>query len=434
MLRGMTHHEPGGRSPQTVRHIRPVPSAVEPAARGISQVTTLVPYLLGYHPDHSLVLLTLQPDASSGPTVLRGRVGFTARIDLPELEDLGELREAIGPALQRAMTSPGGAAGAGGRRPFAHAIAYDVPEEGDGVPSSTYLARLTEVLQELCDLADVELHDLVLVRPVDADRTGGDPAGDDPTGGDLDGPGAGSGMPVLEHRPVLRAGEQLDEAWEPLPAAADVPGAAELILRGRSPLRSRDELVARVRRRDETAIAATSLALDFLEFKPERLDEDLALSRLGSWVVDGDVVPSPRDRAWIAALLHDTTVRDAVLARWLPELFDLDEVLPPDEAASLLQHLPPWPEEETLAPVGRLLTLVAQVPPDLSAPLLTLAGLVAWAHGEGTVAQEACRYAREVDPAYRMARLLDQALTTGMRPPAGRHPGGAEVEGRRGVA
>lgn len=426
----MTQNEPGGRSPRPVHPVRPVPSAVEPAARGISQVTALVPHLLGYHPDHSLVLLVVRPDASSGHGVVRGRVGFSARIDLPDPEQVDQLTAVLtGPVWH----GVGGDEGRG--RSIVQAIVYDVPEDELGAPSQMYLDRLTDVLRDICDQLGVMLHDLVLVRPVDRHR----PAdGHRPDHGqrhtDQRGTPQSDGPRVLEHRALLRAGEELDEPWAPLPSAADVPGTAELALRGRSPLGSRDELVARVRQRDESASAAASLALDVLALSPGRLDEDLALSRLGSWVVHGEPPPTPRERAWIAVLLHDKTYRDAVLAQWVPELFDLDEILPPVEADSVRRHVPALPEGECLAPVGRLLTLAGQVPRDLTAPLLTLAGFVAWAHGEGTVALEADLHALEVDPGYRMAQLLDRALASGMRPPAVAGPDGAGLQGRRGVA
>src|SRR5699024_10334593 len=139
-------------------------------------------------------------------------------------------------------------------------------------------------------------------------------------------------------------------------------------------------------------------------------------------------------RAWIAVLLHDKTMRDAVLARWIPEMFDLADVLPPGEAASLVRHVPPWPVAGHTDPVGRILTLAGQVPLELAAPLLTIAGFCSWAQGEGTVAVEACAHALEVDPDYRMAQLLERGLATGLRPPALGGAGASRGADRRGVA
>ena len=398
MLRGMTNHEPGGRSPRQQHLIHPVPDGSAVAARGISQVTAIVPHLLGYRPDHSLVLITTTPQPGSRPGVTRGAVGLTMRVDLPSADDLGHLADALaGPVRQ----------GLGGETvgTLVHAVAYDLPPGDAQEPAADYLGGLTEALRGLCDRVGLTLHDLVLVR--DGGR---------------------------EHRSVLTATREVRGRWEPLPTPADVPATADLVLQGRSPLGSREEIAAGVRQRDERASAATSLAVDILMLAPDRLDEDHALAALGAWVVDGEPEPSARDRAWIAIALHDKTMRDAVLARWIPEMFDLSEVLPPAEAASLARHVPPWPVESPTAPVGRVLALAGRVPLELAAPLLTIAGFTAWAQGEGTVAVEACRHALEVDPDYRMAQLLDRALATGLRPPALGGVGAGRRVGRRGVA
>ena len=373
---------------------------------GISQVTTFVPHLLGYQPDHSLVLLTVRPEGLPGAGVVSGTLGFTLRVDLPEIEHLDELPDALSQPVRHGV---GRDQGRGGTT-IVHAIAYDVPEDTPGQASPTYVEALTGALEELCEQVGVMLHDLVLVRQTT---------------------GAG---PAREHKHLLRAGEDLDLPWMPLPAAADVPAVADMVLRGRCPLGSRAEVVDAVRQRDEAACAATSLALDVVALSPARLDQDLALSRLGSWVVDGTPEPSARERAWIVVLLHDKSIRDGVLARWIPAMFDLDDVLPPVEAASVRRHVPAWPDNDSLAPIGRLLSLAGQVPLDLTAPLLTLAGFTAWAHGEGTLAVEASRHALDVDPDYRMAQLLEHALLTGMRPPTVEDRRRAEREDRRGVA
>lgn len=406
MLGGMTQNEPGGRSPRPRHDVRPVADPCEPRITGISQVTAFVPHLLGYQPDHSLVLLTVRPEGVSGKGVVRGTLGFTLRMDLPDLEHLDELPG----SLSRALRSGVGADRAGGAGTVVHAIVYDLPEVGPGRPSPPYLVGLTDALEELCDEVGVMLHDLVLVRR------------------------ASWPAPMHEYLHLLRAGEELDVPWAPLPAAAEVPAVADMVLLGRSPLASREEVVRAVRQRDEKASARTSFAVDFLAIDPARLDQDLALASLGSWVVDGSPAPGARDRAWIAVLLHDKSLRDGVLARWVPDMFDLDDVLPPVEAASVREHVPAWPQDDSLAPVERLLALAGQVPLDLAAPLLTLAGFTAWAHGEGTMAVEAGRYALEVDPDYRMAQLLDHALATGMRPPAVDDRRGAERAVGRGVA
>ncbi|WP_158288610.1 DUF4192 domain-containing protein [Ornithinimicrobium flavum] len=393
----MTNHEPGGRSPRPQHRIHPVPDAPVVAVRGMSQVTALVPHLLGYRPDHSLVVLATTPEPGSRRGVTWGAVAMTMRVDLPPEPELVNLAHSLADPVRRGLGERADGA-------LAHAVVYDLPETG-GEPSPDYLAGLRAALHLLCDQVGLTLHDVILVR--DGGR---------------------------QHRPVLLATEEVRPAWAPVPGAADVPAVADLVLQGRSPLGSREEVAARVRRRDERASAATSLAVDILSLAPGRLDDGVALAGLGAWVVHGEPEPGARERAWIAVLLHDKTVRDAVLARWIPDLFDLTEVLPPGEAADLARHVPPWPAGERTAPVERLLTLAGQVPLDLAAPLLTIAGFCSWAQGEGTVAVEACAHALEVDPDYRMAQLLDRGLATGLRPPALGGAGASRGADRRGVA
>jgi hypothetical protein len=171
-----------------------------------------------------------------------------------------------------------------------------------------------------------------------------------------------------------------------------------------------------VRRRDETAAAATGLALTLLRLAPETFDPVDALRRLGTWVVHGESEPAARDRARIAVALADRTVRDAVMARWLPRLFTVEEVVAGDLAREVRGALPPWPGGHSTAALDRMLGLAACVPVPDAVPLLTVAGALAWGSGEGTVANEAIDLALETDPGYRMAGLLREALDRGLPP------------------
>lgn len=347
--------------------------------RGTTQLLALVPHLIGYLPDHSLVVVATRLQGTRGG-VHRGEVAFTARLDLPPVEHLAGLTRVIGEPLRRTAREGG--------QLLLHAFGYDLPTVPDGQTDQGYAAALLDALTDTARWAGVELHDLALVR--DEGR---------------------------EHRRVVVATDRVEEPWQPVPGAAEVPAAADLVLQGRAPLDSRSSVAAVVRRRDEAAAARTDLALSLLVADPCRLDTDLALRALGSWVVHGEPAPGARERAWITAELHDRQVRDALLGRWLPQTFELREVLGAREAELFCGRVPTWPREDSDAALYRLLELAAKIPRELGAPLLTVTAFVAWVTGHGTVANEACDLALEVDPDYRMARLLRECLDHGVRPP-----------------
>ncbi|QFG68126.1 DUF4192 domain-containing protein [Ornithinimicrobium pratense] len=346
--------------------------------RGINHLLAVVPHLIGYRPDHSLVVVATRLEGTRHG-VHRGSVAFAARVDLPPPTHLPQLPHALGGPLRR-VASEGG-------QLMLHTFGYDLPTGPDGEVDAGYAEALLQTLESTARRAGAELHDLDLVR--DQGR---------------------------EHRRLLVATCRTEEPWQPVPPAADVPAAADFVLQGRAPLPSREVVAAAVRRRDETAAARTDLALTLLAADPAKLDRDVALRALGAWVVHGSPSPGARERAWITAELHDRQVRDALLGRWLPQMFDLHDVLGPDDAALLARWVPPWPREDSDAALDRLLELAAKVPVQLGAPVVTVAAFVAWVHGQGTVANEACDLALEVDPDYRMAVLLRECLDRGIKP------------------
>ncbi|GAA1180521.1 hypothetical protein GCM10009584_23100 [Ornithinimicrobium humiphilum] len=348
---------------------------------GTAQLLASVPHLLGYHPRRSLVVLACGPvDADApGASAPRAPVRCTARQDLPDVKDAAASVGVLAEPLVRAGREAGGPL-------LVHAFVHDGdPGEVEAVAAAVraLVRRTGHTLHELVHVVDGRYRSLL------ASRTSAGPAPDE-SGDD----------------------------WRPVPDAADVPAVADLVLQGRSPLGSREEVAARVRQRDEAAATATGLALTLLELAPESCDVEDALTRLGRWVVHGEDEPAARDRARIVRVLADRTVRDAVLARWLPGLCRVEDVLPADGASRLRRAVPPWPRRDA-APLDRLLRLAGQVPTEDAVPLLTLAGGMAWDTGEGTVANEAIDLALETDPAYRMAQLLRAALDAGL-PPLGR--------------
>ncbi|MET8509727.1 DUF4192 domain-containing protein, partial [Streptomyces sp. NPDC004787] len=108
-----------------------------------------------------------------------------------------------------------------------------------------------------------------------------------------------------------------------------------------------------------------------------------------------------------------------------------DALLSPDEAATLILGLQDrdtrdqaaeWMEGPEAAPALRLWRAVSRrcVPPyqEYAAAPLTLAGWVAWSTGDEPSARVALGLALEADPSYLFARLLHQACNEGLDPEA----------------
>lgn len=367
---------------------------------GTEQLLAAIPHVIGYHPRDSIVLVATAPGPAEAPC--RRRSVMTARLDLPPAGHADRLVGLFGPPLARVAeeTVDGGADAEGCL--LLHVFLHDATDD-----------VADEVLQAVWTLAGTgghHLHDVLLVRegrylPLVADGS----------------PGRRALQVVLGRGPAevsLRGGAQ-EETWLPVPGAADVPGVADLVLRGRSPAAGREEVAAAVRHLDADAAAATAAALESVGTGADGAGRGPAvpevLGRLSRWVVEGEDEPDAAGRAAVVAALADRVVRDAVMARWLPRLFSVEEVLGLEDARELRRLVRPWPVPDDGA-LDRLLGLAARVPREVAAPLLTLAGTVAWGHGEGTVANEAVDLALESDPGYRMALLVRTALEHGLPP------------------
>lgn len=385
----MTTHEPGGRSPDPDIPDHETTTSPEPPLRlsGPAQLLAVLPQLLGYRLERSIVVVVTGLD----PRTSLAQMTFTGRVDLPDTEHLGEALQRLRFAVQQAADGWHGVT-------LLAVYGVDLPQDESGEVEAAASAGLLAAAQRLARDTGTHVHELVLVRDGCREICGVIDSGDH----------------VEAH----------DRRWRSAPRPQDVPVAADLVLRGRSALPSRSALAASVRRRDEAAARASAVALAVLDLAPERIDLGHTLSALGGWVVCGEE-PSARDRAAIALMLHDREVRDAVLARWLPELDWVDEARTPEDLVEVVAELRAWSATAYREGLDRLLVLVSRVPYPLGGPLLTIAAMVAWTRGDGTLANEACDLALEIDPDSRLAGLLRQALDVGLRPPRGRTAGRA---------
>ncbi|MFF0456563.1 DUF4192 domain-containing protein [Nocardia africana] len=191
------------------------------------------------------------------------------------------------------------------------------------------------------------------------------------------------------------AGTQADPAASPVALAQ--------VLDGRPIRGSRDELTVavaedtRLRREVDAAIDSAAEAARLRFRRALRAGEPRSYSRAAldmvlwqiSTVESGDDL-DPRELADLAVAVRDTAVRDSLFAVALGEHAAAAEAL--------------WSR------ACRGLT-----GPD-RAELATLFGYSAYTRGDGPLAGVAFEAALQADPAHRIARLLDAALRTGMRP------------------
>lgn len=347
-----------------------------------AELAVIVPYQLGYHPGPSLVL-----------TALNGRrLGLLQRHEL--LTD-PELCERVAGRALSIMVREGASA--------LIAIAFE-DEEGDSAP-----------LREAVLVAAEEL-----------------------------------ALPVSEHI-VVRDGLWFapdcvkaccpDEGL-PLPRPEDVPSVAAFVREGVAPLADREDLVRGVLPgRDEDRAARVGCHLEVLvAFAMGRgriVERDERLRETWRTLLDpgpeatavSDLGDSALARA--ALSLEDVTWRDALMTVLCPGMMPAGETRDPDvDLASSVAAACPWvgtgPEgpqqrrgesvDEVLAVRRRLVELSRLLPLEMTPSVLTLVAHLAWWSGDGTVAAIALERAREIDPGYRLAALMEDLLSAGVRP------------------
>ncbi|WP_078615445.1 DUF4192 family protein [Streptomyces sp. 303MFCol5.2] len=357
-----------------------------------AELADALPYLLGYRPEDSIVLVALHDRGG------RGRFGGRARLGIPaNPDDWGAVAQQLTQGLVKGSERRG-------TRP-ASMVAYLCQEPGKGETGRQVMERLQPLAHRLrleCGRLDVPVIEALCIAD---GRFWSYCCG-------------GKGCCPVEGVAMGLPGTSV------LAAAATYAG-----IQVRGTLR---ELRARLLPLETGAALEQEIALDTagMALVPRMLDKesraavaeetlDLA-GRVVRRLAEAPVVPGalPADR------------RD-------------DELLGFDEAAALILGLQDratrdraagWMEGDEAAPTLRLWRALARrcVGPygEHAAPPLTLAGWVAWSTGDELEAREALAMALGADPDYLFARLLHQACNEGLDPESVRRCLRAEREGR----
>ncbi|MFF9719244.1 DUF4192 domain-containing protein [Streptomyces sp. NPDC014603] len=346
--------------------------------RSPAELADALPYLLGYRPEDSIVLVALHDKDG------QGRFGGRARLGIPASRD-----DWPAAARQLAQGLIAGSARRGARPEQMILFLCREPDRGgSGRQVKEHLAPLAHALRLECGALDVPVVEALCVSDgrywsYCCDNQECCPAGGTPMG---------------------LAGTSV------LAAAATYAG-----LQVRGTLR---ELRARLLPRDGFATAGQEAALDAagLKLVPRILDEA------------GRVAVADETLRLAERLLRRLAAAPPVSGA-LPSDRRDDDLIRHDEAATLILGLQDrttrdraaeWMEGDDAAPALRLWRALARrcsgpYGEHAAAPL-TLAGWVAWSTGDELEAREALAMALGADPDYLFARLLHQACNEGLDP------------------
>ncbi len=357
-----------------------------------AELADALPYLLGYRPEDSIVLVALHDRDR------RGRFGGRARLGIPRhAEDWPSAAEQLAQGLVK------GSERRGARPESMVLFLCREPESGEsGQEVVERLRPLAQLLRTACGRLDVPVVEGLCIS---------------------DGrfwsyvcPGQGCCPP--EGHTMGLPGTSV------LAAAATYAG-----LQVRGSLRELTERLlpweTSAAREQEAALDAASMAL-----VPRILDEE------------GRAAVAEQSLALAGRIMKRLTDTPPVSGTRPADLRD-DSLLEPEEAATLILGLQDrttrdraaqWMEGDEAGPALRLWRALARrcVGPyrEHAAAPLTLAGWVAWSTGDELEARESLAMALAADPDYLFARLLHQACNEGLDPESVRRCLRAERTGR----
>jgi hypothetical protein len=343
-----------------------------------AELADALPYLLGYRPDDSIVLVALHDRER------RGRFGGRARLGIPaHAEDWPSASDQLAQGLVKGSERRGA-------RPESM-VAYLCQEPGNGESGRDVMERLrplAQLLRTACGRLDVPVIEALCISD------GRFWTYTCPGQGCCPAEGTSMGLP----------------GTSVLAAAATYAG---LQVRG-----SLKDLTARFLPWESTAALGQEVALDTasMALVPRILEDDSRAE-----VAEEVLALARRIKDRFAAAFPVSGTRPS-------DLRD-DGLLENDEAATLILGLQDrttrdraaqWMEGDEAAPALRLWRALARrcVGPyrEHAAAPLTLAGWVAWSMGDELEAREALAMALGADPDYLFARLLHQACNEGLDP------------------
>ena len=364
--------------------------------RSPAELADALPYLLGYRPEDSIVLVALHDRGG------RGRFGGRARLGIPAGADdwasvARQLAHGLVTGSERRGTRP------------EQMIAYVCQEPAPGESGRQVMERLRPLVQKLrteCGRLDVTVIEALCI----------------------------SGGRFWSYCCATEGCCPVDGSLMGLPGTSVLAAAATYAgLQVRGTLR---ELRARLQPWETAAALQQEVALDAagMTLVPRILD-DVSRADVAQETLDlaQRIMRRFAAASHVSGALHADYRDDALLAH--------------DEAATLILGLQDrttrdraaeWMEGDDAVPALRLWRALARrcVGPygEHAAAPLTLAGWVAWSTGDDLEAREALAMALGADPDYLFARLLHQACNEGLAPESIRRCLRAERVGRAEVA
>ncbi|GGS92784.1 DUF4192 domain-containing protein [Streptomyces cinerochromogenes] len=358
----------------------PVEHVAQVTLRSPAELADALPYLLGYRPEDSMVLVALHDHGG------RGRFGGRARLGIPAND---EDWEAAARQLARGLVTGSERRGSRPERMVAYVCQEPGPGES-GRDVKRRLERLAQLMRIECGNLDVPVIEALCVS---------------------DGRFWSYCCPVTDCCPEEGSPMGLP-GTSVLAAAATYAG-----IQVRGTLR---ELRARLQPWETAAALEQEIALDAagMSLVPRILEESARQEVAEETLALAERIIRRYATAAPVSGTRPADVRD-------------DDLLADDEAATLILGLQDrttrdraaaWMEGDEAGPALRLWRALARrcVGPygEHAAAPLTLAGWVAWSMGDELEAREALAMALAADPDYLFARLLHQACNEGLDPEA----------------
>lgn len=341
-------------------------------AAGPGDLVAYVPHALGFHPRDSVVLVSVRAP--------RGRLGLVARVDLADLA--GAHGSAITSRLARQLRQDGA--------DRVLAVVYRDAVHPDHARGDTAVARAVSTLRgtgAMSRLAEVWLVAASWYACYRCERTGCCPA-------------QGRSVSEIEGSAI----------------------AAAFVLRGSAPAEARAALAVGVE--PDSAARAAFARAGRRERRSIAAGEGSAAARRAACleVLLGRRPATAARLGAMAARLGDRTVRDTAMAVLLTgDTSTSWGSLGPGELEEALVRAfaepPVMPEPHLHTPARAVLRSAARhATGTVRAELLALLGWIHWWCGDGPSADVCIAEARALDPAHRLAGLVDVALAQGVPP------------------